>query len=93
MLKSIIEYLPMKIILYLSIFWNLIFLLSCNKFKEGNCVQASDGYIWKINRIQDSKYLVMGFSDKGWGNEVLFEFNILDKNHIEIKCPVIEFKK
>jgi len=78
---------------YLYILWNLVFLLSCHKFKEGHCIQASDGYIWKINRIQDNKYSVMGFLENSWGNEVQLEFDNLDKNHIEINCPIINFKK
>lgn len=89
-LKSLIDkYRSIRFLMNFYFLWNLVFLLSCHKYKEGNCIQASNGYVWKIIRIQDNKYSVMGFLKNSWGNEVLLDFEILDKNHIEINCPVI----
>lgn len=68
---------------------NMLFLLTCSKFDSGDCVVATDGYIWKINNAKDYKYSASGYSENGWGNDVNLDYDILDKTHNKINCPVI----
>lgn len=59
------------------------------EFEAGNCIQATDGYIWKINRIENSKYISEGWQGNAWGNEVEMSRDVLSKNngYRKISCP------
>lgn len=68
-----------------------IFLSGCKKseFQAGDCVQAFDGYVWRIHRIESDKYYLSGWLDGKWGNEVDLEFGVVDGRYIKITCPGI----
>ena len=81
-----------KIILLIAI----MVLCACNKFKSGQCIQdTEDHFIWKISRIEGSKYIAQGYFS-WWGNEVSADFSLFDGNqmsgiprYVLIDCPSV----
>ena len=72
-----------KIFIYVSI----LALSSCNsKFNSGDCLQATDGYIWYISEVSFSKYVARGWQSKYWGLPAKLEHDILDR-YIKVLCP------
>jgi hypothetical protein len=57
-------------------------------FKPGECVKATDGFIWKVSRIEGSNYILQGWFNK-WGNEVEMEFSVVSERagHRKVGCP------
>jgi hypothetical protein len=82
------------ITLLLSIFVAYAWFLNRSDFSPGECVKAQDGFIWKVSRIEDGKYILQGWFD-GWGNEAASEFSIIrkDNGHFKIECPFYTMKR
>lgn len=70
-----------------------IFLLP-SKFHSGECVQAEDGYIWRVNNYRMGKYYLMSWEENGWGNEIEQKKVILERKDLndvlvyhQVSCP------
>jgi hypothetical protein len=70
---------------------NIFIIMSCanNVFSEGSCVISPDGFTWKINRIENNKYVAEGWQGNAWGNETSLNFGVLSacRGGQVIACP------
>lgn len=79
-----------KISKIIFLFIILIFIDSCRlkpDFDPGMCIEAKDGFIWKISRIEGPEYILQGWFGY-WGNETKLSGHVISKNigHIEVEC-------
>lgn len=66
---------------------------ACHTYQPGDCITASDGYVWKINQIKGSKYIAAGYLENGWGNDTELDFEVLDKqNYYKSLCPAVRIE-
>lgn len=66
-------------------------ILGCAKkdFTEGSCVISPDGFTWRINKIQDDKYIAEKWQGNSWENETSLGFgNVsLSNGFGTVACP------
>lgn len=89
----------LKIVIYfvgIVLVFIVFVLFSKPKFNEGDCIEPIDHtFIFKISRIEGGKYIIQGFFQKGWGNEVSVEHRVVDRysNNVPsfhlVPCPQV----
>jgi hypothetical protein len=69
----------------------IVLILACAKkdFSEGTCVSSPDGITFKINKIQDDKYLTQKLKGKVWETETSLSFGdvSLSSGFDIVNCP------
>lgn len=65
--------------------------ISCSKndYSPGNCIISPDGFTWKINRIENNKYVAEGWQGNAWGKETNLGFRTVSASSgfQIIACP------
>ncbi len=74
----------------------LVNFLFLNNYKNGDCIQSEDSYVWHINDYSFGKYSLMGWQKDSWGNQVELSKNLVEgkdygsnipRYHL-VTCPV-----
>lgn len=69
----------------------VLITISCakNDYGPGNCVISPDGFTWKINKIENNKYIAEGWQRETWGKETSLDFQTVSASSgfQVITCP------